>query len=327
MSDDHRPATNPSDSRQAAMRHIVVVNARAGTVLQAGAEAFQARIIAAFEAHGCAAEVKLVQPRELDDALALAIGEDDAIPVIAGGDGTINGVLPILLKAGKPVGVLPLGTVNVLGRDLGLHGTLEHQIEALCKGSPVTMDVGALNERLFHSISGMGFFSLMAREREQARRRFPFSRAIAFAFAATRSILFTRAITVDIRIGGERQVVQADAVLVTINRFDGAEWRRDRLDGGVFEVHVLKAGGLLSRCKAALSIVSGGWRRSANLTSFTGDSVTLTRRDKRRGHITFDGEVERKAGPLIYKLLPKAIQLIAARKASGPASELDRAVA
>ncbi len=309
------------------MRHIVVVNARAGTVLEAGAEAFKARIIAAFEAHGCTAEVKLVHPRELDDALALAIGDDDAIPVIAGGDGTINGVLPVLLEAGKPVGVLPLGTVNVLGRDLGLHGTLEHQIEALCKGEPVTMDVGALNERLFHSISGMGFFSLMAREREHARRRFPFSRAIAFAFAATRSILFTRAITVDIRIGEERQVVQADAVLVTINRFDGAEWRRDRLDGGVFEVHVLKAGGLLSRCKAALSIVSGGWRRSANLTSFTGDSVTLTRRDKRRGHITFDGEVERKAGPLTYRLLPKAIRLIAARKASGQEAELERAVA
>jgi diacylglycerol kinase family enzyme len=324
---DHLSATNPSDYRQAAMRHIVVVNARAGTVLEAGAEAFKARIIAAFEAHGCTAEVKLVHPRELDDALALAIGNDDAIPVIAGGDGTINGVLPVLLEAGKPVGVLPLGTVNVLGRDLGLHGTLEHQIEALCKGEPVTMDVGALNERLFHSISGMGFFSLMAREREHARRRFPFSRAIAFAFAATRSILFTRAITVDIRIGEERQVVQADAVLVTINRFDGAEWRRDRLDGGVFEVHVLKAGGLLSRCKAALSIVSGGWRRSANLTSFTGDSVTLTRRDKRRGHITFDGEVERKAGPLTYRLLPKAIRLIAARKASGQEAELERAVA
>lgn len=73
--------------------------------------------------------------------------------------------------------------------------------------------------------------------------------------------------------------------------------------------------------------MSGGWRRSANLTSFTGDHVTLTRRDKRRGHITFDGEVERKAGPLTYRLLPKAIQLIAARKASGQEAELDRAVA
>ena len=298
------------------MHHVVVVNARAGTVLEAGPEAFAARIVAAFEAHGCSADVRLVHPRELDDALSLAIEDGDCVPVIAGGDGTINGVLPVLLQADRTVGILPLGTVNVLGRDLGLAGGLESQIAALCKGEPVVMDVGSVNDRLFHSISGMGFFSLMAREREYARRRFPFSRAVAFVVAATRSILFTRAITVDVGIGKERRVVEADAVLVTVNSFDGAEWRRDRLDGGVFEVHILNAGGLYSRCKAAFSIVSGKWRTSQNLMSFTGSEVTLTRRDKRRGHITFDGEVERKAGPLVYKLLPGAIRLIAARPQS-----------
>lgn len=296
------------------MHHVVVVNARAGTVLEAGADAFAARIIAAFEAQGCSAEVKLVHPRELDDALSLAIEDQDCMPVIAGGDGTLNGVLPVLLQANRPVGVLPLGTVNVLGRDLGLTGSLEDQIAAVCNGAPVVLDVGSVNDRLFHSLSGMGFFSLMAREREFARRRFPFSRAVAFMVAATRSILFTRAITVDVGIGDERRVVQADAVLVTVNSFEGAEWRRDKLDGGVFEVHILNAGGLYSRCKAAFSIVSGKWRTSDNLTSFTGSEVTLTRRDKRRGHITFDGEVERKAGPLVYKLLPGAIWLIAARR-------------
>lgn len=300
------------------MHHTVVVNARAGTVLEAGPDAFAARIVAAFEASGCTAEVRLVHPRELDDALSLAIENADSIPVIAGGDGTLNGVLPVLLQASRPVGVLPLGTVNVLGRDLGLTGSLEEQIEALCHGEAVVLDIGSVNDRLFHSLSGMGFFSLMAREREQARRRFPFSRAIAFAVAATRSILFTRAVTVDIGVGGQRSVVQADAVLVTVNGFEGAaEWRRPALDGGMFEVHVLKAGGIYSRCKAALSIVSGGWRTSPNLTSFTAEEVTLTRRDSRRGHITFDGEVERKAGPLRYTLLPGAIELIAARDRMG----------
>ena len=295
------------------MDHTVIVNARAGTVLEAGPEAFADRIVAAFAAGGCTAEVRMVHPRELDDALSLAIEDPDRVPVIAGGDGTINGVLPVLLQADRAVGILPLGTVNVLGRDLGLAGTLEHQIAALCEGEPVVMDVGTVNDRLFHSISGMGFFSLMARNREYARRRFPFSRAVAFLVAATRSILFTRAITVDVGIGSERRVVEADAVLVTVNSFEGADWRRRRLDGGVFEVHILNAGGLWSRCKAALSIVSGKWRTSGNLMSFTGSEVTLTRRDKRRGHITFDGEVERKAGPLVYKLLPGAVRLIAAR--------------
>ncbi len=304
-----------------AMRHTVIVNARAGTVLEVGAHAFSERLTAAFAAHGSTAEVKLVAPRELDDALALAVQTSDAVPVIAGGDGTINRVLPVLIQAACPVGILPMGTVNVLGRDLGLLGPLEQQVAALCEGEPVEMDVGRVNDRLFHSISGLGFFSLMAREREYARRRFPFSRVAAFGVAATRSILFTRPISVDIRIGSEHLVVDADAVLVTVNRFDGAEWRRERLDAGIFEVHVLNAGGLYSRSKAALSVVSGRWRSSRNLTSFTGDEVVLRRRDKRRGHVTFDGEVERRSGSLTYRLLPRAFRVIAARSSRALSSE------
>lgn len=295
------------------MRHTVVVNARAGTVLEAGADAFSSRLAAAFAARGSVAEIKLVPPRELEGALALAVDREDSVPVIAGGDGTINHVLPVLMRAPRPVGILPMGTVNVLGRDLGLYGELEQQVAALCAGEPVEMDLGRVNDRLFHSLSGLGFFSLMAREREHARRRFPFSRAAAFSLAAVRSILFTRSISVDIRIGQEHLVVDADAVLVTVNRFDGPEWRRGRLDGGVFEVHVLNAGGLYSRSKAALSVVSGRWRSSGHLTSFFGDEVVLQRRDKRRGHVTFDGEVERKAGALTYSLLPRAFRVIAAR--------------
>ena len=46
------------------MHHTVVVNARAGTALEAGPDAFAARIVAAFEASGCTAEVRLVNPPE-----------------------------------------------------------------------------------------------------------------------------------------------------------------------------------------------------------------------------------------------------------------------
>lgn len=296
-------------------RHfIIVANARAGTVLEAGADGFARQIEAAFQSVGCTAEVRLVQPRDIDATLTEAINSGDGVPVIAGGDGTINGVLPILVEAPGPVGVLPLGTVNVLGRDLGLAGPIEEQVEALCRGRPVAMDVGLLDDRMFHSISGLGFFALMAREREFARRRFPGSRLLAFAFAFTRSFLFTRAIEVDIALSGERRQVEADAVLVTVNCFDGPNWQRGNLAGGLFEVHILNAGGLYSRAKAALSVVTGGWRTSPHLTSLTADSVTLTRRDKRRGHVTFDGEVERRAGALSYRLLPRAITVIADRE-------------
>ena len=293
----------------------IIANARAGAVLEAGGGSFSRRISAAFEAAGCRAEVELVPPRQLQERLRAAVADETVTPVIAGGDGSINGALPVLIGCNRPVGVLPLGTVNVLGRDLGLVGTLEEQITALCQGKPVAMDLGSVNGRLFHSISGMGFFSLMARQREYARRRFPFSRLVAFLFAATRSILFTHAIRIEMEIAGERRQVEADAVLVTVNQFDGSEWRRSRLDGGEFEVHILDTGGLLSRAKAAFSMLSGGWRNSHNLVSLTGTAVTIIRRDKRRGHVTFDGEVERGASPFAYRLLPGALRVIAARPA------------
>lgn len=289
----------------------VVANARAGSVLEAGVDVFTRRIADAFAAAGCRAEVELLPPRLLHDRLRAAVADEAVIPVIAGGDGTINGALPILVAGRRPVAVLPLGTVNVLGRDLGLVGTLEQQIAAICRGSAVAVDLGSVDGRLFHSISGMGFFSLMARQREYARRRFPFSRLVAFLIAASRSILFTRPISVEMEIGGERRMVEADAVLVTVNRFDGADWHRDRLDGGVFEIHILDTGGLLSRAKAAFSMLTGSWRNSRHLISLTGTSVTLTRRDKRSGHVTFDGEVERRAGALGYRLLPGALHVIA----------------
>jgi len=293
----------------------VIANARAGTVLAEG-EGFAERLRSAFDAAGCSAEVELVLPRELDDRLRQALADQATIPVVAGGDGSINAALPILIDCNRAVGILPLGTVNVLGRDLGLTGTIEQQIAALCHGEPVSMDVGSVNGHLFHSISGMGFFSLMARQREYARRRFPFSRLVAFVFAATRAILFTHAIRIEMAIaGGERRQVEADAVLVTVNRFDGAEWRRARLDGGEFEVHILHTGGLLSRTRAACSMLTGSWRRSRHLVSLTGTAVTITRRDKRRGHVTFDGEVERRASPFVYRLRPGALTVIAARPA------------
>jgi diacylglycerol kinase family enzyme len=310
-------AAAPSDHPRC---YRIIANARAGTVLEHGEQAFSQRITDAFAAADCRGELELLAPRDLRARLKAAVEDETVTPVVAGGDGTINGALSVLVECRRPVGILPLGTVNVLGRDLGLLGTVEEQIAALCNGVPVAMDLGQLNDRLFHSLSGMGFFSLMAREREYARRRFPFSRAAAFAVAAARSILFTRPVNVDMQIGAERRQVEADAVLVTVNAFDGADWRRSRLDGGVLEVHILDTGGLVSRGKAALSMLTGGWRNSRNLVSLTGESVTLTRRDTRRGHITFDGEVERRSGPLVYRLLPAALQVIAARPAALPPS-------
>src|SRR5437764_1427543 len=66
-------------------------------------------------------------------------GADDALPdlarrarehgydlvVAAGGDGTISGVASGLVGTSTPLGIIPLGTANVLARELGIPIDLE----------------------------------------------------------------------------------------------------------------------------------------------------------------------------------------------------------
>ena len=45
-------------------------------------------------------------------------------------------LLPTLLRRALPFALLPMGTINLLGRDLGLVGDLELDIRALHTGHP-----------------------------------------------------------------------------------------------------------------------------------------------------------------------------------------------
>jgi hypothetical protein len=124
------------------MHHTVVVNARAGTVLEAGAEAFAARICAAFAAHDCSARSSSCIRANSTTRWPWRSRRAELHPRDRRRRRHDQWRAADPAQAGRPVGILPLGTVNVLGRDLGLYGTLEHQIEALCNGEPVTMDIG-----------------------------------------------------------------------------------------------------------------------------------------------------------------------------------------
>jgi diacylglycerol kinase family enzyme len=205
--------------------------------------------------------------------------------------------------------VLPLGTLNLLARDLGMSTDLQANLAFIATQNSRPIDLGEVNGRLFHSNAGLGFFAMMAREREVARRRFPFSKAMGFAFAALRTTLFSKTITVELEVAGQSVTMATDAVLVTNNRFAGTPWRRASMDEGLLEVHTLQAPGLLARLRAAIAVARGTWRDLPSLTSFTAPNVTLTRRGRTRAIVAIDGEIHRLANPLRFTVRQAALPL------------------
>lgn len=305
-------------------RCLVLLNPRAGTLkdLQeaAGPEDPGARVARAFAAAGRAVDVRMAPPRDLGSVLD-EIGRDDAHDeiIVGGGDGSLSRALGRLVASGKSFGVLPFGTMNLLARDLGVPQDMDAAIAALARAEPRPIDLASLNGRLFHSISGLGFFAQMARAREAARGMRGFGRYAAFGYAALRAFFRSGRSRYTLTIDGAPLQVQATAVLVTNNAFSDGAWRRPRLDAGELEIIVAHAGGLRERLRLGFDVIAGGWRRNPLVESFRAKKVVVAKARRRRVWVATDGELTREHAPLVYEVLPHAARMLVPR-ATGSAT-------
>lgn len=87
---------------------------------------------------------------------AARAGQADVI-VAAGGDGTINEVARGLLGQGVPLGIVPLGTANVLAIEIGLPQRAEDVASMLLGGPAELIGTGLVQNEIFLMMAGIGF--------------------------------------------------------------------------------------------------------------------------------------------------------------------------
>lgn len=89
-------------------------------------------------------------------AKAARTGEFDAV-VAAGGDSTIRGVAGGLVGTGMPLGIIPIGTGNVLAEELRLVRSAQGLARYLLEGDVVDVLPGIANGEHFLSMASAGF--------------------------------------------------------------------------------------------------------------------------------------------------------------------------
>jgi len=291
---------------------LVLLNARAGTLLDAGPEHVRDELIAALDGRCSHRDIRLLKPRDLIAEIQLAAKSEYSTIVVGGGDGSVNCAAHALAHSGKTLGVLPFGTINLLARDLNMPANIHEAIAALADARPRLIDLARVNGRTFHSLSGLGFFSQMARAREEVRGT-KFGRLIGVGIAAFRALQRTYPFTLDIRTDHHREQVEALAVLVTNNRFN-PDWHRPVLDEGTLELHIVEHAGALSKLKASANLLTGGWRNDDDtdgIRSIVARHVAIGRTRPRAWAAT-DGELKRERIPLRYEAMPKALTVLSA---------------
>ncbi len=106
-------------------------------------------------------KTKVLNTEYPDHATELAAEAGDRLVVAAGGDGTVNEVVNGLHKEAT-LGILPLGTANVLARELGLPLKAEKACHRILEGKSSRIDLGVATnrhgeERRFTFVAGIGF--------------------------------------------------------------------------------------------------------------------------------------------------------------------------
>ena len=127
-----------------------------------------------------------------DHATELAALAGDSLVVAAGGDGTINEIINGLDRKAT-LGILPLGTANVLARELGLPLDVRQACERILRGERTRMDLGVATnregvERRFACMAGISFDAKVVRAVTPRMKRY--LRGLAFPLAAFK-VLFT----------------------------------------------------------------------------------------------------------------------------------------
>jgi YegS/Rv2252/BmrU family lipid kinase len=114
-------------------------------------------VLEALRAGGAAlASASPLPPEGLENALdRLETGALDRI-LVGGGDGTLNAVLPALLRARVPVGVLPLGTANDFAGALGIPSGPREAVRVALEGRLMRVDVGRVNGAPFLNVASLG---------------------------------------------------------------------------------------------------------------------------------------------------------------------------
>lgn len=136
-------------------RFFLIDNPRSGR----GSRRLVDNVLHEFALRGCV--VERAQSGQQDEVLAAASravsrGTCDAV-IAAGGDGTIRLAAALLRATTTPLGIIPLGTGNVLAHELGLPRTPAELADVLMCGEARPVAMATANAEPFLLMAGIGF--------------------------------------------------------------------------------------------------------------------------------------------------------------------------
>ncbi|MCY0096133.1 diacylglycerol/lipid kinase family protein [Hoeflea ulvae] len=275
------------------MRITMILNQDGGTIR--GMDATEFGDMAAEKLSGLGdCTVRLVSGKELVDALDDAAADTQSGTIVAGGgDGTISAAAAACFKSGKTLGVLPLGTMNLFARSLGLPLDPTDALDALAEADTRKLDIATANGRPFVHQFSVGLHARLVHQRSRLDTSTRLRKISSTIKTFGRIILKPPHFGVEIDTGDRRDAQRVSVVSVSNNLFGETPLSYAAvLDEGVLGVYrsrALESGSIL---RMTLHAVMGKLNEDPDMSVEKAQKVTLRFPNLRGGtKAAIDGEI------------------------------------
>lgn len=280
----------------------ILINERAGTVLQLGQEAI-AEIIKTAEVP--VASLQFVEPDNFLQTINSVLSESKLPVLLGGGDGTIMRCAPIFLEHGRAFGIIPMGTMNLLARDLNIPVDLPGAFAAYASGSQsMHIDVGMVNDHLFLCCAAFGMMPAATSFREANRdqsKLLLLPRIVMYVFKQL-NLINRRHLT--LRLPNRKVRMRTASLIVSNNQFcmgtgqaDG--FKKESLCEGVLGIYNATPHRVWDRLRLLMRLGLGTWRHDPVVSEMSAKEFVV---ETRRSHetLSLDGENIRLSTPIRF---------------------------
>jgi diacylglycerol kinase family enzyme len=295
------------------MKLCAVLNASAGSLVGKALDETVALVREGFVTTGATIEIRTPEAKDLTATLEKTASENwDAI-IIGGGDGTIATAADICAKHDMPLGVLPLGTMNMLARDLTIPLTLREAIPALAEGEIRHIDMASVNGQTFLCNATFGLVPMVGREREAQRGKTLIPTIFGIGRKVWQSVYHWPGFHMQIEYDGHKRQVITRLLTIANNAYaDGGNGflSRTRLDAGKLTMYLSRHRTRLGFMWFSVGLLLRFWQHNKHLEIIEAETITVRSRH-RSLVVCADGENKRLPVPLEFKILPGALKVLA----------------
>ncbi len=228
-------------------------------------------------------------PDKLEDTVREVLAKKPDLLILGGGDGTMSGLVDLMVGQDVLLGVIPLGTANSFARTLGIPLDIDGAVAVIRSGVPRRIDLGMIDKDYFANCAAIGISPQIAETVPHGLKKV-LGRIGYLGWAALQFARFKPfTLIVDDGTGEKRlRVVEAR---ISNGPYHGGTWLVDEASVSSGEIVVQAVTGKFKRylIKNWVASFLGHDARHEDTVSFSGKSLRIATEPSLP--ISIDGEV------------------------------------